>query len=108
MFVLKGLGRFIWGDPSKTEIVQIPAGQLYLVRPKSSVKGTSECMYVSLLYYAMKLMYLASRIPLLRSAVLQPNLIINLWSNEHMRKGRNSCQRMRVITLKKVYVSIEV
>lgn len=47
MFVLKGLGRFIWGDPDKTEIVQIASGQLYLVRPKNSVKGTSECMYVS-------------------------------------------------------------
>lgn len=44
MFVLKGLGRFIWGDPDKTEIVQITSGQLYLVRPKNSVKGTSECM----------------------------------------------------------------
>jgi hypothetical protein len=44
MFVLKGLGRFIWGDPDKTEIVQISSGQLYLVRPKNSVKGTSECM----------------------------------------------------------------
>jgi hypothetical protein len=44
MFVLKGLGRIIWGDPDKTEIVQIASGQLYLVRPKNSVKGTSECM----------------------------------------------------------------
>jgi VID27 N-terminal region len=45
MFVLKGLGRMIWGDGDKSEIVQIPSGQLYLVRPKNSVKGTSECMY---------------------------------------------------------------
>lgn len=44
MFVLKGLGRMIWGDPDKTEIVQISSGQLYLIRPKNSVKGTSECM----------------------------------------------------------------
>jgi hypothetical protein len=45
MFVLKGLGRIIWGDPDKTDIVQINSGQLYLIRPKNSVKGTSECMY---------------------------------------------------------------
>jgi VID27 N-terminal region len=48
MFVLKGLGRIIWGDPDKTELVQIASGQLYLVRPKNSVKGTSECMYTPL------------------------------------------------------------
>jgi hypothetical protein len=45
MFVLKELGRMIWGNPDKTEIVQINSGQLYLVRPKNSLKGTSECMY---------------------------------------------------------------
>jgi hypothetical protein len=44
MFVLKGLGKIIWGDPDKSELVQITSGQLYLVRPKNSVKGTSECM----------------------------------------------------------------
>ena len=46
--MLKGLGRMIWGEGDKTEIVQIPSGQLYLVRPKNSVKGISECMYAPL------------------------------------------------------------
>jgi VID27 N-terminal region len=44
MFVLKGLGRMIWGDPNNAEIIQINAGQLFLVRPRNSLKGTSECM----------------------------------------------------------------
>ncbi|OLL24687.1 Vacuolar import and degradation protein 27 [Neolecta irregularis DAH-3] len=44
MEMLKKLGKYIWGDPNKTEVVQIPAGQLFLVRP-SSPKGSSECIF---------------------------------------------------------------
>lgn len=34
------------GNPSNPELIQIPAGQLYLVRP-DSIKGSRECMCVS-------------------------------------------------------------
>jgi hypothetical protein len=33
------------GNPSNPELIQIPAGQLYLVRP-DSIKGSRECMCV--------------------------------------------------------------
>lgn len=33
------------GNPSNPELIQIPAGQLYLVRP-DSIKGSRECMWV--------------------------------------------------------------
>lgn len=34
----------MWGNPSNPEIIQIPAGQLYLVRP-DSIKGSRECIF---------------------------------------------------------------
>jgi hypothetical protein len=33
----------MWGNPANPELIQIPAGQLYLVRP-NSIKGSRECM----------------------------------------------------------------
>ncbi|BFZ59256.1 Vacuolar import and degradation protein 27 [Saitoella coloradoensis] len=44
MFMLKSLGKMIWGDPNKSEVVSIPSGQLYLVRP-GSLKGLRECIF---------------------------------------------------------------
>lgn len=43
MFMLRNVGKFIFGDSTKQDIIQLDAGQLYLVRP-NSVKGYSECM----------------------------------------------------------------
>ncbi|WVR00053.1 hypothetical protein IAU59_007195 [Kwoniella sp. CBS 9459] len=51
MFVLKSrrlpvqtvLGK-MWGNPANPELIQIPAGQLYLVRP-NSIKGSRECIF---------------------------------------------------------------
>ncbi|TXT07058.1 uncharacterized protein COLE_06389 [Cutaneotrichosporon oleaginosum] len=34
----------MWGNPSNPELIQIPAGQLYLVRP-DSIKGSRECIF---------------------------------------------------------------
>lgn len=34
----------MWGNPSNPELMQIPAGQLYLVRP-DSIKGSRECIF---------------------------------------------------------------
>jgi len=33
----------VTGNPANPELIQIPAGQLYLVRP-NSIKGSRECM----------------------------------------------------------------
>lgn len=44
MFMLKSIFGKIWGDQDNVELIQIPAGALYLVRP-SSVKGSRECIY---------------------------------------------------------------
>lgn len=33
----------MWGNPANPELIQIPAGLLYLVRP-DSIKGSRECM----------------------------------------------------------------
>ncbi|ORX38466.1 cytoplasm protein, partial [Kockovaella imperatae] len=34
----------MWGNPANPELIQIPAGQLYLVRP-NSIKGSRECIF---------------------------------------------------------------
>nr|ODO02222.1 cytoplasmic protein [Cryptococcus depauperatus CBS 7855] len=44
MFVLKSLLGKMWGNPANPELMQIPAGQLYLVRP-DSIKGSRECIF---------------------------------------------------------------
>ncbi|WWC90654.1 uncharacterized protein L201_005590 [Kwoniella dendrophila CBS 6074] len=44
MFVLKSLLGKMWGNPANPELIQIPAGQLYLVRP-NSIKGSRECIF---------------------------------------------------------------
>ncbi|CAJ0766924.1 20172_t:CDS:10 [Entrophospora sp. SA101] len=44
MFVIKSLGKLIWGNPDIPELIKISAGQLYLVRP-NSLKGTRECIF---------------------------------------------------------------
>ncbi|KAH7410006.1 VID27 cytoplasmic protein-domain-containing protein [Phaeosphaeria sp. MPI-PUGE-AT-0046c] len=44
MFMLRNLSKFVFGDSSKETIVEIPQGQLYLVRPRS-VKGYSELIF---------------------------------------------------------------
>ncbi|WVQ82121.1 hypothetical protein IAT38_004249 [Cryptococcus sp. DSM 104549] len=41
MFVLKSLLGKMWGNPANPELIQIPAGQLYLVRP-DSIKGSRD------------------------------------------------------------------
>lgn len=42
--MLRSIFGKIWADQDNVELVQIPAGALYLVRP-SSVKGARECIY---------------------------------------------------------------
>lgn len=44
MFVLRNVGKLLFGDFSKEFIVELPQGQLYLVRP-SSPKGYSELIF---------------------------------------------------------------
>ncbi|KAE8448276.1 hypothetical protein EG329_009707 [Mollisiaceae sp. DMI_Dod_QoI] len=44
MFLLKSVGALIFGDSSKENLVQLPQGQLYLVRPLSP-KGYSELIF---------------------------------------------------------------
>lgn len=44
MFVIKSLLGKMWGNPANPELLQIPAGQLYLVRP-NSIKGSRECIF---------------------------------------------------------------
>lgn len=44
MFMLRSIFGKIWGDQDNVELIQIPAGALYLVRP-STVKGARECIY---------------------------------------------------------------
>ncbi|GMK58006.1 hypothetical protein CspeluHIS016_0500380 [Cutaneotrichosporon spelunceum] len=44
MNVLKSLFGQMWGNPSNPELIQIDAGQLYLVRP-DSIKGSRECIF---------------------------------------------------------------
>ncbi|KAI1001588.1 hypothetical protein K3495_g6610 [Podosphaera aphanis] len=44
MFVLRNVGKLIFGGPSKESIVELPQGQLYLVRP-SSPKSFSELIF---------------------------------------------------------------
>lgn len=44
MFMLKSLFGKIWGDQNNLELIQIPSGSLYLVRP-GSIKGARECIY---------------------------------------------------------------
>ncbi|SNX82709.1 probable VID27 - involved in Vacuole import and degradation [Melanopsichium pennsylvanicum] len=44
MFMLKSLFGKIWGDSNNQELVQIPAGALYLVRPNGP-QGSRECIY---------------------------------------------------------------
>ncbi|KDN51969.1 VID27-domain-containing protein [Tilletiaria anomala UBC 951] len=44
MFMLKSLFGKIWGDANNAELMQLPSGSLYLVRP-GSIKGSRECIY---------------------------------------------------------------
>ncbi|KAI5776840.1 VID27 cytoplasmic protein-domain-containing protein [Geopyxis carbonaria] len=44
MFMLRNVGKYIFGDSSKQDIIQLDQGQLYIVRP-NSVKGFSECIF---------------------------------------------------------------
>ncbi|KAF7714846.1 Vid27 family protein [Penicillium ucsense] len=44
MFMLRNVGKFLFGDTSKESIIEIPQGQLYLVRPLSP-KGYSELIF---------------------------------------------------------------
>lgn len=44
MFMLKSLFGKIWGDSNNHELIQIPAGGLYLVRPNGP-QGLRECIY---------------------------------------------------------------
>lgn len=44
MFMLKSLFGKIWGDANTQELIQIPAGALYLVRPNGP-QGSRECIY---------------------------------------------------------------
>ncbi|KAF2808076.1 VID27-domain-containing protein [Mytilinidion resinicola] len=44
MFMLRNVSKFLFGDASKESIIEIPQGQLYLVRPLS-VKGYSELIF---------------------------------------------------------------
>ncbi|PUU81575.1 VID27 cytoplasmic protein-domain-containing protein [Tuber borchii] len=44
MFMLRGMGKYIFGDSTKQDIIQLDQGQLYIVRP-NSVKGYSECIF---------------------------------------------------------------
>ncbi|CUS06930.1 unnamed protein product [Tuber aestivum] len=43
MFMLRGVGKYIFGDSTKQDIIQLDQGLLYIVRP-NSVKGYSECI----------------------------------------------------------------
>ncbi|KAF2147320.1 uncharacterized protein K452DRAFT_261735 [Aplosporella prunicola CBS 121167] len=44
MFMLRNVSKFLFGDGSKESIIEVPQGQLYLVRPLS-VKGYSELIF---------------------------------------------------------------
>ncbi|KAH6677225.1 VID27 cytoplasmic protein-domain-containing protein [Halenospora varia] len=44
MFMLRNVGKLIFGDSSKESMIEIPQGQLYLVRPLSP-KGYSELIF---------------------------------------------------------------
>ncbi|KAJ5555160.1 hypothetical protein N7461_003630 [Penicillium sp. DV-2018c] len=44
MFMLRNVGKFLFGDASKEAIIEIPQGELYLVRPQSP-KGYSELIF---------------------------------------------------------------
>ncbi|KAI9045540.1 uncharacterized protein KD926_007956 [Aspergillus affinis] len=44
MFMLRNVSKYIFGDTSKESIIEIPQGQLYLVRPLSP-KGYSELIF---------------------------------------------------------------
>ncbi|GKZ22116.1 hypothetical protein AbraIFM66951_008852 [Aspergillus brasiliensis] len=44
MFVLRNVSKYLFGDSSKESIIEIPQGQLYLVRPLSP-KGYSELIF---------------------------------------------------------------
>ncbi|KAJ5668132.1 uncharacterized protein N7477_006702 [Penicillium maclennaniae] len=44
MFMLRNVGKLIFGDTSKESIIEIPQGQLFLVRPLSP-KGVSELIF---------------------------------------------------------------
>ncbi|KAK3062133.1 Vacuolar import and degradation protein 27, partial [Teratosphaeriaceae sp. CCFEE 6253] len=44
MFALKSLSSFLFGNTNKGNIIELPSGQLYLVRP-DSIKGYSELLF---------------------------------------------------------------
>ncbi|KAG8865237.1 hypothetical protein FRB96_000127 [Tulasnella sp. 330] len=45
MFMLKSLFGKVWSDPNTNELAKLTAGELYIVRPRSSVKGARECIF---------------------------------------------------------------
>ncbi|KAG9040208.1 hypothetical protein FRB95_000137 [Tulasnella sp. JGI-2019a] len=45
MFMLKSLFGKVWSDPNTNELAKLTSGELYIVRPRSSVKGARECIY---------------------------------------------------------------
>ncbi|KAF9915200.1 hypothetical protein BX616_006693, partial [Lobosporangium transversale] len=46
MNVFKSLGKFIWGDGSNPELVQISSGQFYVYKTASSQQRIRECIYI--------------------------------------------------------------
>ncbi|KAG9670408.1 hypothetical protein KCU95_g17329, partial [Aureobasidium melanogenum] len=44
MFALRSLSKYLFGNANKESIVELPQGQLYLVRPRS-LKGYSELIF---------------------------------------------------------------
>ncbi|KAJ8611617.1 hypothetical protein MRB53_037841 [Persea americana] len=50
MFALKSLSKYLFGDTSKNNIVELPQGQLFLVRPNSP-KGFSELIFIDAAAY---------------------------------------------------------
>ncbi|EEH10808.1 Vid27 family protein [Histoplasma capsulatum G186AR] len=44
MFMLRNVSKFVFGDTTKESIIEIPQGQLYIVRPQSP-KGYSELIF---------------------------------------------------------------
>ncbi|KAG8965086.1 hypothetical protein FRC03_000967 [Tulasnella sp. 419] len=45
MNVLKSFFGSVWGDSNSNELAKLTSGELYIVRPRSSIKGSRECIY---------------------------------------------------------------
>jgi hypothetical protein len=50
MFALKSLSSYLWGNSEKSNIAELPHGQLYIVRPRSP-KGYSELIFTDAAAY---------------------------------------------------------